>query len=118
MSDELTLHQKQVLFAGLVPKLIEWAFTNGYEVVFGEVLRTQAQANANAAAGIGITHSLHLLRLAVDLMLFKDGAYLTDSADYKPLGDYWKTLHPLCRWGGDFSKPDGDHFSVTHEGVQ
>jgi len=54
--------------------------------------------------------------LAVDLELFKDGAYLTKTEDHKALGEYWKTLHELCRWGGDFD--DGNHYSLTHGGMK
>ena len=113
----MTTGEKQRLFVRLIGLLIVWAYTNGYELTFGEALRTQAQANLNAASGAGISNSLHLLRLALDLNLFISGVYQTDSAAYKPLGEYWKSLNPLCRWGGDFSKPDGNHFSLTHNGV-
>lgn len=114
----MNLGQKQRLFVRLVGLLIAWAYAKGYELTFGEALRTQAQANANAASGAGISNSLHLLKLAIDLNLFVEGIYQTDSASYKELGDYWKSLHPLCRWGGDFSRPDGNHFSIEHNGVR
>lgn len=115
----MTLRQKQSLFCSLVAKLIDFAYAQGYELTFGEVQRTSVQANANAASGAGITNSLHLLSLAVDFHLFKDGNYLTSTEDYKFLGDYWKTLHSLCRWGGDFiSRKDGNHFSLEHNGVR
>jgi hypothetical protein len=115
----VTLGEKQRLFARLMGQFISWCFTNGYELTFGEALRTQAQANANAVSGAGISNSLHLLKLAIDLNLFVNGVYQSDSAAYKPLGDHWKLMHPLCRWGGDFiSRPDGNHFSLEHEGVR
>lgn len=115
----MTLGEKQRLFARLIGQLIVWTYSKGYELTFGEALRTQAQANANAASGAGISNSLHLMRLALDVNLFAAGVYQTDSSAYKPLGDYWKTLHPLCRWGGDFvSRPDGNHFSLEHEGIR
>jgi len=115
----MTLREKQSLFASLVAKLIIWAYSNGYELTFGEVLRTAAQAAANAASGAGIVHSLHLLSLAVDFHLYKDGVYLKETEQYKVMGEYWKTLHPLCRWGGDFhTRQDGNHFSIEHEGVK
>lgn len=121
----MTLGDKQRLFSTLVAHLILWAYDHDYEVTFGDAYRSPAQAAANAAAGIGISNSLHTKRLAIDLNLFLDTSmetdedvYATDSADYKPLGDYWKSLHPLCRWGGDFSRPDGNHFSMEHEGVK
>lgn len=117
MSDELTLHQKQALFTRLIGLLIAWIYSNGFEATFGEALRTKREADENAAQGDGIAHSLHLLRLALDLMLFRDGVYLTESADYEPAGVYWESLHSLCRWGGRFSRPDGDHFSLFHKGV-
>ena len=51
-----------------------------------------------------------------DLILFRDGAPCWDSEDYRELGDFWKSLDPLCRWGGDFRNPDGGHFSIAHQG--
>lgn len=115
----MTLREKQSLFALLTSKLIAWCYANGYELTYGEVLRTVADAVKNAASGTGISNSLHLLSLAVDFHLFKSGIYLQATADYKPLGDFWKSLHPLCRWGGDFTtRPDGNHFSLEHNGVR
>jgi len=114
----MTLGEKQRLFVRLVGKLIEWSYANGYELSFGETVRTQAQAAANAASGAGIKKSNHLIRLAIDLNLFINGEYRTDSEAYTPLGDYWCSLDPLCRWGGNFSRPDGNHFSLEHNGVQ
>jgi hypothetical protein len=120
----MTLGKKQRYFTKLVGNLILWAYKNGYELTFGETYRTPEQAALNAKSGKGISRSLHIQRLAVDLNLFIDGAYMTKSEDYKPLGDYWKSLDPLCRWGGDFKdgagrpKPDGNHFSLEHEGIK
>lgn len=116
----MTLGEKQRLFMSLLGQFLVWIFQQpGYAVTGGELLRLQAQALANAASGAGISNSLHLLKLAIDLQLFLNGIYQTDSAAYKPLGDKWKSLHPLCRWGGDFvSRPDGNHFSLEHEGVR
>ena len=114
----MTLGEKQRLFTELVGRLIEWAYMHNYELTFGEALRTQAQADLNAKTGTGISNSLHLIKLAIDLNLFIDGVWQIDSKAYKPLGDYWKSLHVLCRWGGDFSRPEGNHFSIEHNGVR
>lgn len=120
----MTLGEKQRLFTRLVGILIEYAYQQGYELTFGEAVRKPAQAAANEASGKGIRNSLHILGLAVDFNLFKDNRYLTFSEDHKPLGLFWKNLHPLCRWGGDFRdaegrpKPDGNHYSLEHEGVK
>ena len=119
----MTTGQKQRLFMRLLGEFLVWIFQQpGYEVAGGELERSKAQALANAASGAGIASSLHLDRLAIDLLLFIQGVYQTDSAAYKPLGDKWKSMHPLARWGGDFRdkagkpKPDGNHFSLEHEG--
>jgi len=114
----MTLGQKQRLFTKLIGQLILWSYEHGYELTFGEAVRTEAQAQANAASGAGVARSNHLIRLAVDLNLFIDGVYRTDSEAYAPLGEYWKSLNPLCCWGGDFSRPDGNHFSFEHGGVK
>jgi len=114
----MTLGEKQRRFTELVARLITWCYENGYELTFGECYRTPEQAALNASKGSGISNSLHIKRLAIDLQLFIDGQYQTISDAYKPMGDYWKTLDPEARWGGDFTKPDGNHFSLEHEGVR
>jgi hypothetical protein len=114
----VTLGEKQELFTYLLAQLIIFAYGKGYKIRMGEVLRTQAQADANAASGAGISNSLHLQKLAADLNLFKDGKFLTETEDHRPLGEFWKSLDPLCFWGGDFSKPDGNHYSMENNGVK
>lgn len=114
----MNLSQKQQLFARYVGMLLAWIYRHGYAVTFGDAYRSPEQAAANAASGKGIANSLHTKRLAVDLNLFINGEYVTNSDAYKPLGEYWKNLDPLNRWGGDFRKPDGNHFSMEHEGIK
>jgi len=114
----VTLGSQQRLFTLLTAQLIVWVYRQGYELTYGEAYRTPEQAALNAQKGTGIVNSLHTQRLAVDLNLFKDGIYLTDTKSYEAIGDYWETLHPLCRWGGRFAKPDGNHFSMTFGGIK
>jgi hypothetical protein len=111
-----TLREKQSRFVHLAGLLIEYAYAHGFEITFGEAYRTPEQAALNAQTGAGIVNSLHTQRLAIDLLLFRDGKYLTDSADYRPLGEYWESLAPDCAWGGRFNRPDGNHFSIRHGG--
>lgn len=146
MSNELTLGQKQRIFSFNLGRFLVWIPTNeGYEVTLGEAHRTGVMAHLYAIgapargslalllqstgykvlaeeikkiAGDGAFLSLHQQRLAVDLNLFIRGEYQTESKAYGRLGDYWKTLHPLNRWGGDFSRPDGNHFSMENGGIK
>lgn len=113
-----TLSEKQQHFVLLICSVIRWADKIGYKITFGEAYRTPEQAALNAQKGTGIVNSLHIKRLAIDLNLFKNGEYLTATEDYRMIGEYWKSLDPDCAWGGDFSKPDGNHFSLMHEGVR
>ena len=116
----MTLREQRCLFTRLVAQLItQVELMTGYELALGEVRRTQAQANANAASGAGIAHSLHLDALAVDFDLYIGGVWQSSSAAHEPIGKLWKSLHPLCRWGGDFRpKIDGNHYSVEWQGRQ
>jgi hypothetical protein len=116
----MTLGDKQRLFMRLLGEFLVWIYQQpGLALAGGQLLRTQAEANANAASGAGISNSLHLKALAIDLSLFVNGVYQKDSAAYQKLGDKWKSMHELCRWGGDFkTRPDGNHFSIEHEGVR
>lgn len=110
----MNMSQAQQGFAQMVAKLIQWAAAAGYAVTLGEAFRTQEQAELYAINGKGIADSQHCKRLAIDLNLFINGQYKTATEDYKPLGEYWKSLNPLNRWGGDFTKrPDGNHFETN-----
>lgn len=109
-----SLRQKQSRFVRLVARLIVEAEARGYELTFGEAWRTPEQAAANAARGIGIVNSLHGQRLAVDFNLFKAGRWLQSTQAHRPLGEFWESLAPDCRWGGRFG--DGNHYSIEHEG--
>lgn len=111
-----TVRQKQSRFVRSVARLIDHAHSLGFELTFGEAWRTQAQARLNAQSGAGISNSLHIDRLAIDLNLFKDGIYLEDGESHRPLGTFWKSLGPDHCWGGDFSRPDGNHYSIAHGG--
>lgn len=113
----MTLSEKQQKFTVMISKLILWANDHGYGLTFGEAFRTQEQAALNAKKGSGISNSLHTQRLAVDFNLFINGVYQTKSEAYKPLGEYWESLGGA--WGGRFkSNPDGNHFSLEHNGVR
>lgn len=119
-----TLSAKRCRFTHLMLQLCTYAEIKGYQVAFDQFKRTQVEANANAEKGSGIVHSLHILGLAGDLLLYKNGVYLSKSEDYEFLGEYWESLADDARWGGRFKdehghpKPDGDHFSLEHDGVK
>lgn len=113
-----TLRQKQSRFAKMVGWLIQYAYEQGYEITLGDAYRSPGCAALYVKMGKGIINSLHTQRLAIDLNLFLDGEYLTASEDHRVLGEYWKSLAPDCRWGGDFDKPDGNHYSIEHDGVK
>lgn len=118
----ISLQKKQALFSGLVATLLLQAKAMGYETSLGEAWRSPEQAlfkaKLNELNGIGISNSLHTLRLAIDINLFRNGKFLTNTQDYAPLGAWWEKQCALCRWGGRFKRPDGNHFSLEHEGVK
>jgi len=55
--------------------------------------------------------SLHYQDLAVDLDLTYNGDYLPSGEEHRQFGEYWKSLNPLCTWGGVFKNKDGNHYS-------
>lgn len=102
---------EQQLFVQDIVKLIIYIHSKGYNVSFGEAFRTSEQAAIYAEEGKGIKDSLHCKRLAIDLNLFNPaGLYLTENHLYAPFGEYWESLDPINRWGGNFERKDGNHF--------
>lgn len=117
----MSLAEKQQLFVDLVARLlsfaVKYAESHGLHVSLDEAFRPPELAALYAKQGRGIAHSLHIRRLALDLNVM-DGASFANGSHYKALGDYWKSLDPLARWGGDFSgSVDLRHFSLTDGGI-
>lgn len=117
----MNLLEKQQAFSILIAKFLLACDRAGYQVTFGEAFRPQEMAEIYAKEGKGVINSVHCLRLAFDLNLFKSGIFLTELEDYRAMGEYWESLstdnYTTC-WGGRFSKPDVDHFSFLHSGVR
>lgn len=113
----MTLRQKQSKFARLVSLLIIEAEERGYEVTLGECYRSPEEAARLAKLKKGIKNSVHTLKLAIDINLFKDGKYLTSTESHKQLGEWWEAQSNNqinCCWGGRFG--DGNHYSIEHNG--
>ena len=115
----MTKNEMQHVFLGNAARLIRWMQEHyrGFWVVGGELWRTPEQARRNADRGIGSGNSLHLERLAIDIPMVdrEKKALVTDSGFYRPAGEFWKSLHPMNRWGGDIPG-DGNHFSMSPDG--
>lgn len=106
----MTLGDYQRKFSLMVAKLIQFAYDQGYEITLGEAWRTPQQAALNAKDGIGISNSLHRRRLAIDLILFKNGVMLP-AVDYLPLVEYWEQQGGSA--GYRFKMVDAQHFSLS-----
>lgn len=131
-----TLRQKQSLFIALLAELIQYAESLGYQLTLGEGyidlerVTKEVQKVASAWDTVPIKgvygHKLdgcHPLKLAQDLNLFLRGRWIsTHHPAWDHLGAFWKSLCPLCCWGGDFKDEEGNlvgdynHFSLKHGG--
>ena len=97
----MSVGSDQRKFSLMLASLIVWIYREGYEVTFGDVWAKTGHKDG----------SFHYKRLAADLNLFKDGVYLTETEDHRFIGEEWKRMGGT--WGGDFSSPDGNHYSYT-----
>lgn len=105
----MTLGQKQRKFTLMLADLLHFAYANGYELTLGRGAVSEA---ANAADG-GHPKSLHLLRLAQDLNVFKNGVFLTDGSGHDELHDFWDSIGGAPRIADDLN-----HYSLAHEGMR
>lgn len=106
----MILRKAQEIFALNIAQLIVAIFKHGFTCTLGEAWRTPKMAEIYAKQGKGIKNSQHCIRLALDINLFKDGQYLTNSSAHKPFGDIWESMCPNNRWGGRYK--DGNHYEM------
>jgi hypothetical protein len=112
----MTLREKQSLFARLIGTLIAQIYVSGYECTLDWGYRPPEVAAYYASIGIGIRSSLHTLKLAQDINLFRNGIWQRDTDSHRPFGVWWESQHELCSWGGRFG--DGNHYSLSHDGIR
>ena len=110
----MKLSEKQIIFSLNVADLIHFANSVGVGLTFGEAHRTMYQQKNYLATGRSKTlNSNHLKRLAVDFNFFIDGKLTYSKATLQSIGDFWESLHPNNRWGGNFkSFTDTPHFEM------
>lgn len=109
----MSLVIEQAAFMEDVAKLIMYVHSiQGWQVTGGELWRTPEQQEVYVKTGRSRTmKSNHLRRLAIDLNFFKDGRLIWDKRLLSQFGDYWESLNPKNRWGGNFkSLVDVPHF--------
>lgn len=99
------MRKKQSIFLFNIHLLIEFAFKNGFELTFGEALRTIQQQKIYFDTGASKTmDSRHLLKLACDFSIFINGVLINDPKLIQPLGEYWMSLNTDNCWGGDWNR--------------
>jgi hypothetical protein len=114
----MTLRQARCAFTIAIAELILFAISEGYEIAMGEGMD---RITAKDPTSDHMKGSNHDIGLANDLDLYLNGVYLMDSEDHLVLGTWWEEYGvehglPLV-WGGNFSKPDGTHYSFRWKGV-
>lgn len=111
----MTLREARCAFTRHLATLVLRAGDLGYEVAFDEVTERLTEKDPTSDHMPG---SLHHHGLAGDLLVYKDGKYLTSTDEYTALGELWEQMGresglPLT-WGGRFR--DGNHFSLKWNG--
>lgn len=113
----MKLGEQQELFMRYVPRLIDKAHELGFEIRGGDLFRDPRVFGVlGDKKGYGNAYSCHKAKLAIDLNLFKDGAYISSTEGHRELGEWWEQQHELCCWGGRFN--DGNHYSMTYQGIK
>lgn len=106
----MTLSEQQHLFTRMVVRLIDHIHDMGYECSLGDAYRDpRLHGEMGEKKGYGAANSYHKKRLAIDLNLFKDGQYLSDTESHQPFGEFWESIGGT--WGGRFGIKDGNHYS-------
>lgn len=130
----MKLSEKQAIFSKNIQKLIAFATCNNIDLTLGEAYRTKSQGLLNyygydverrkGPSGAWELYfikrprsswtlsSNHLERLAIDFNFFINGVLTYKKEDTQILGDYWESLDPSNRWGGNYpkTKQDTPHF--------
>ena len=115
----MSLGKAQKEFTRDIADLIEYATdVLGYDLTFGDAYRDPRVHGeyGEERKSYAASKSEHKRRLAVDFNLFINNKYQPTTEAHKALGEFWKGLRSDNVWGGDFTKPDGNHYSRRYPG--
>lgn len=126
----MKLSHRQQIFTRNIAKLIQRAETLEIGLTFGDAWRSRSQMLLNYY-GYDVVktrdkpilvkrkptsktlNSRHGVRLAVDFNFFINGELTYNKHKLQCLGDYWESLHPNNRWGGNWTSfIDTPHFEM------
>ncbi|MCP4282555.1 MAG: M15 family metallopeptidase [Alteromonas sp.] len=110
----MKLGEKQELFMRLLPRLIDQAHSLGFEIRGGDLFRDpRVHGKYGVKKSYASATSNHKLKCAIDLNLMKNGVFMRQTSDHRELGEWWEKQHEMCKWGGRFRRPDGNHYEVS-----
>ncbi len=114
-----TRRELQSLFARLLAQLILWIYARGWEVTLAEGYVGDTDGKDFDYDGPHMRAGAHYMRTGQDLNLWVRGEWKRDICpEWDEVGAKWVSMHPLCRWGGNFRSKDANHVSVLCEGRQ
>ena len=94
---------EQAAFLLDVCNLIQFATNEGWVLTGGELWRSAEQQEIYFKTGRSKTmNSKHLTRCAIDLNFFWKGKLIWDRELIRNVGEYWESLSPKNKWGGNF----------------
>lgn len=116
----MTLSEKQRAFTKLLGQLLVHIYEHGDEATLGDVWRSNDRLMCTHVPEKSHTYQellayngrskvsgdgSHQMRLAADILLWRDGHYVADREPYRKYGEHWESLGG--RWGGRFGlKPE------------
>ena len=109
----MKLSDQQFEFAKDIIRLMLWMVERGYKFTFGEAWRPDEMQRIYYEQGKSKikTRGRHGDRLAFDFNIWVNGKLSYKKKDLQVIGDYWESLHPYNRWGGNWkSFVDTPHF--------
>lgn len=117
----MRLGELQEAFTLAYAHLIIHAYDIGYRIRQGDTFRDPrvfGHMGEKNEGSYGRKNSLHKLKLAADLNLFRDGNFLDATEDHLPLGKWWEVEYAEfnASWGGRFN--DGNHYSFGYRGFR
>jgi hypothetical protein len=106
------MKEKQFKFCQMLGEFLVWLYQQGYQCQIGDAWRSTDKLklpDSNTQMSYQelllyngktkVKYGKHNDRLAVDLIISKDGNILTDEK-YRPIGEKWESMGGI--WGGRF----------------